>query len=150
MLWKSYVVRPVTTDISFLRCTFVLLDNKHAHDFQYCARACVRVRLQCWCEKIWRMSKDSIAQWDITTQVMRFLGSSPTLCWNFFHTSPCILYCCDHGNRDTSLSLRGINPRLSSVEPDLGPPLTINVLVLWVVFEPQTPPSQPRVPVSAV
>ena len=29
-------------------------------------------------------------------------------------------YCCGHGYRDTSLSLRGINPRLSSVEPDLG------------------------------
>ena len=51
------------------------------------------------------------------------------------HDAPIGLY------RDTSLSLRGINPRLSSVEPDLGPPLTINVVVRWVVLEPRTPPS---------
>ena len=35
----------------------------------------------------------------------------------------------------------GINPRLSSEEPDLGPPLTINVVVRWVVLKPRTPPS---------
>ena len=40
------------------------------------------------------------------------------------------------GTETPALSLRAINHRLSSVEPDLGQPLTINVVVRWVVLEP--------------
>ena len=41
----------------------------------------------------------------------------------------------------TECIMRGFNPRLASEEPDLGPPLTINVMVWWVALEPRTPPS---------
>ena len=66
------------------------------------------------------------------------LGSLSCIAFHLF----ILIYCCSHGYRDTSLSLRGINPRLSSVEPDLGAPLTINIVVQWVVLKPRTPPSQ--------
>ena len=51
---------------------------------------------------------------------------------------------------ETPVCYSGFNPRLSSEEPDLGPPLTINFVVRWVGLEPRTPPSQPRVSVSAI
>ena len=36
----------------------------------------------------------------------------------------------------TECIMRRFNPRLSSEDPDLGPPLMINFLVWWVALEP--------------
>uniref|UniRef100_A0A8C4QVJ6 HD domain containing 2 n=1 Tax=Eptatretus burgeri TaxID=7764 RepID=A0A8C4QVJ6_EPTBU len=112
--------------------------------------ACKRTERAGWVHRGIR-SPESVSDHMYRMAIMAFLPQDPVLC-----KERCMKMALVH---DMAEALVGdITPadnipaheKHRREEPDLAPPLTIKVMGWCVVLKPRTPPSQPRVPVSAV